>query len=620
MWLIIRNTSEPTHNQVSIPLPEGDFRVGRGAKCDIAIGDKAISRCHVILTRSGNDVSFRDGGGSGNIEHNGSESLYGSLKEGDSLSIGNTTLMIQTEPPPPPQMPSIKTSISPTTSSPMPERASQVISLLGASQEKQGIQGLLDGLLRYLVELLGGERGFVLLRRRSGALHPVATHAIADAKTLLAISRTIYTRALEKGEVVVVTDTNEDTQLKQSLTFAVGGNSRTILCAPLLDGGTRLGVVYVDLPRKEEDISKERMELVETVVALAASRIASQEVRTSLLAAKGALVAAEERERTQEELVHGDGPAANALMEHLEAAAKSETTVLITGETGTGKEMVARALHRLSSRRDKPFIALNCAALPLDLIEAELFGVEKGAFSGAEERRAGRFECANGGTLFLDEVGELPLEMQVKLLRILQDRTVTRLGGNKSISLDFRLICATNRNLESAINEGSFRSDLYYRVNVYPIELLPLRKRPEDILPLATYFAGYFKKRYNKRSGTFSQAAEKLLQSFGWPGNVRQLRNVIERAVVLESNTELTPESFSFLENQPVQNASGVGLDFSTLPRDYTGARELFERAYLERGLKINNGNVSALIREAGVGRPTIYRWLKKYKINPKDL
>ena len=618
MWLVIQNAEDPSVNQISLPLPEGDFTVGRSAECSAAIGDKSLSRCHIIITKRGSEVIFRDGGGSGEIELNGHEALVGSFKIGDSITIGDTLLSLH-ESPPKPQKKSNAKPPAPKMKKPLLVRASQLLPLLSTQQERGGVEGLLHGLLQYLVELLSAEQGFVLLRKGGGHLYPVATYAVEDAKQLLAVSRTVYTRALESGEMVIVSDTNQDPQLKSSLTFALGGESRTVICAPLLHEGLRLGVVYVDLKSTEDELSKDRLELVDTVSALAAERLSSLDIRDKLLRTKGALIAAQEGERAQEELVHGNGEAAKELLQKLQAAAKSDTSVLITGETGTGKEMVARSLHRLSSRRDKPFIALNCAALPLDLIEAELFGVEKGAFSGAEQQRAGHFESAHGGTIFLDEIGELPLEMQVKLLRILQERKVTRLGGTKAIELDFRLLCATNRCLEEAVKEGSFRSDLYFRIKVYPIALVPLRERKEDILPLATYFQGYFQKRYNKELKELSPEAEKLLLAFPWPGNVRQLRNVLERAVVFENSSQLTAQSFSFLQEEEVRSAAG-GFDLSTLPRDYTGARELFERAYLERGLQLNGGNVSALIRESGVGRPTIYRWLKKYGIDPKKL
>ena len=618
MWLVIKNAKDPSVNQISLPLPEGDFTIGRSAECTVAVGDKSLSRCHIIITKRGSEVIFRDGGGSGDIELNGQESLVGSFKIGDTITIGKTVLSLHESPPIPDEKGKGK-SPSTSTAKPPTVRASQILPLLGAKQEKGGVEGLLDGLLQYLVELLAAEQGFVLLRKRGGPLYPVATYAVDNAKQLLAVSRTVYTRALESGEMVIISDTNQDPQLRSSLTFALGKDSRTIICAPLLHEGLRLGVVYVDSKATGEELTNDRLELLETVVALAATRLCRMEVRTELLVSKGALVAAQERERAQEELIHGNGQAAKELLCNLQAAAKSDTSVLITGETGTGKEMVARSLHRLSNRRDKPFIALNCAALPLDLIEAELFGVEKGAYSGAEEQRAGHFESGQGGTIFLDEIGELPLEMQVKLLRILQEQKVTRLGGTKAIELDFRLVCATNCNLEEAIKEGSFRSDLYYRIKVYPIALLPLRERKEDILPLAAYFKGYFQKRYNKELKELSPEAEKLLLAFPWPGNVRQLRNTMERAVVFESSLHLTAKSFFFLHEESLTPQS-ADLDFSTLPRDYTGARELFERAYLERGLRLNSGNVSALIRESGVGRPTIYRWLKKYSIDPKKL
>ena len=223
--------------------------------------------------------------------------------------------------------------------------------------------------------------------------------------------------------------------------------------------------------------------------------------------------------------------------------AATDATVLIGGETGTGKELIARAIHAVSLRADKPFIKINCAALPAGLIESELFGHERGAFSGALQRRVGRFELANHGTIFLDEIGEISLEVQVKLLRILQEREFERVGGNQTISTDVRVIAATNRDLPAAMAEGKFRSDLYYRLNVFPLTLPPLRERRDDIPLLAQFFVMKYASRIGRRIEAIDSDTMLSLTNYAWPGNIRELENIIERALILESSEVLKIES-----------------------------------------------------------------------------
>lgn len=228
-----------------------------------------------------------------------------------------------------------------------------------------------------------------------------------------------------------------------------------------------------------------------------------------------------------------------SVLSEVSQVAPTDSTVLITGETGTGKELIARAIHNRSRRSSRPFVSVNCAAIPPSLIASELFGHEKGAFTGAVQRRQGRFELADGGTIFLDEIGELPLEIQVMLLRVLQEREFERLGSSRPIRVNVRIITATNRDLEAAIDDNKFRSDLYYRLNVFPIELPPLRARLEDIPILVEYFTHRLARRAAKRINTISQKTLRLLQSHDWPGNVRELQNVVERAVIFSDSDSL---------------------------------------------------------------------------------
>ncbi len=235
------------------------------------------------------------------------------------------------------------------------------------------------------------------------------------------------------------------------------------------------------------------------------------------------------------------------VLEQVKIVAESETSVLILGETGTGKEVIARVTHQLSQRRNKPFVALNCAALPPNLIESELFGHEKGSFTGAHEKRIGKFEQANGGTIFLDEIGELPLDLQSKFLRVLQEREIEPIGGNRK-PIDVRVIAATNRNLEQEMANGRFRMDLFYRLNVFPISLPPLRERKEDILLLANFFIDMFAGKMNKPVKGLSQAAKNVLLQYAWPGNIRELENVIERSVIMSKSDQIHDVLLSSLQ------------------------------------------------------------------------
>jgi formate hydrogenlyase transcriptional activator len=259
-----------------------------------------------------------------------------------------------------------------------------------------------------------------------------------------------------------------------------------------------------------------------------------------------------------EEIV-GASPALTAVLSRVSKVASSDSTVLISGETGTGKELVARAIHRRSRRVSRAFVAVNCAAIPRDLIASELFGHEKGAFTGALQRRLGRFELADGGTIFLDEVGELTSDTQVALLRVLQEREFERVGGQQSIRVDVRVVAATNRDLKAAVANGAFREDLYYRLNVFPLEMPPLRARRADIPLLVEYFIDRYGRKAGKNIGSVDKKTLHLLQSYPWPGNIRELQNVIERSVIL-CETEIFAVDESWLSQRPLDTRSGSKL------------------------------------------------------------
>jgi len=311
-----------------------------------------------------------------------------------------------------------------------------------------------------------------------------------------------------------------------------------------------------------------------------------------------------------EEIV-GTSAALKAVLSRVIKVAATDSTVLITGETGTGKELVARAIHRRSHRASRAFVSVNCAAIPRDLIASELFGHEKGAFTGATQQRLGRFELANGGTLFLDEVGELPAETQIALLRVLQEHEFERVGGNRSIRADVRVIAATNRDLQTAISAGSFRSDLFYRLHVFPIEIPPLRERKEDILLLVEYFIDRYARKAGKNITTVDKKTLRLLESHPWPGNIRELQNVIERSVIVCETANFSVDE-SWLSQHPLEKTAGSQLYLS----EKIAAQE---KEMIEAALRESQGRVfgpSGAAEKLGIARSTLESKIRSLKIN----
>jgi two-component system response regulator HydG len=310
----------------------------------------------------------------------------------------------------------------------------------------------------------------------------------------------------------------------------------------------------------------------------------------------------------------GRSQAMITLLETVAHVAPSEATVMITGESGTGKELIAGVIHFNSPRKDGPFIKINCAAITETLLESELFGHEKGAFTGAERRKEGRFYQAHGGTLFLDEVSEMPLTMQVKLLRVLQEKELTRVGGEKVIKVDVRVIAATNKNLPELKAQGVFREDLYYRLNVVNLDIPPLRERIEDIPLLARHFLEIFAKKNRKEIKGFTPVAMDRLIRYDWPGNVRELMNAVERAVVLARADYLDDTDFIIMQNLSGQSDEALPV---FVEKDNSISLEQVEKAAILQTLKSVTGNKSEAARRLGITRKTLHKKLKKYGVMP---
>ena len=353
----------------------------------------------------------------------------------------------------------------------------------------------------------------------------------ADANASLQLSRTVIRQVLKEKAALLCNDIGVDQKLKTAES-ALLAQIRALLCAPLTIGDKTLGVIYLDAVTPGRQFDQDHLELLRAVATMTASALENLRRFTQLES---------ENQRLKAEIsgshdMVGQAPKMRETYAFISKAAPTDATILIRGESGTGKELAARALHNHSPRADKTFVAINCAALTESLLESELFGYEKGAFTGANTQKKGKIEVAQGGTLFLDEIGEMAINLQAKLLRVLQEREFERVGGTKPIKVDIRVVAATNRALEDAIKEGRFREDLFYRLNVITIKLPPLRERREDIKLLANHFTAKYAQRCKRTIRGITPDALNCLLNYDWPGNVREFENTIERAVVLGSS------------------------------------------------------------------------------------
>lgn len=476
-------------------------------------------------------------------------------------------------------------------------------------------QRLLGEVLAVLDRRMGMLRGtFTLLH--DGTLTIEASHGLGDAARLgrYRLGEGITGAVAKTGKPEIIPDVHADPRFLNRTGVRGADEPVAFICVPVVSHGQIIGTLSVDRHTGPGGDLAHDAAILEIVGALTAGAVAAllqgQEERRAL---------EEENQRLRDlsanpgELI-GGSQTMRRVYAQIRQVARSDATVLLRGATGTGKELVARAIVRLSARANRPFVAVNCAALPEALVESELFGHERGAFTGAVERRMGRAEEADGGTLFLDEVGDLTPQTQVKLLRFLQERTFSRVGSNKELHADIRFIAATSRDLEALIREGRFREDLYYRLNLFPILLPDLAKRREDIVPLAEHFIAAANVKYRKQVTRLSSAAIGNILAYPWPGNVRELENCIERAVLTSTDgiihTHNLPPALQAVEADAPTPAALGEAPLHTLVGDYA-------RSLIEEALRRTRGNLAAAGRLLGVSPRMMNYNVKRYGITP---
>jgi len=454
---------------------------------------------------------------------------------------------------------------------------------------------LLDEILSAALRTLDAERGFIaLVDENTGELTcELVRDNTGDQETeKLEVSRTIIHKVLKDGLSILTVNALKDSQFRK-VKSVKEYNIRSAMCAPVLFREKTLGIVYLDNRASEGSFSQDDMMFLIALSHQAGIALGNAFLHRQVVQENVRL----ENTLKQKFQIIGESEKMKKVLTTLKKVAPTDVTVLVRGETGTGKELLAKAIHTLSPRSDQRFVAVNCAAIPKELIESELFGHEKGAFTGATSAREGKFQMAHSGTIFLDEIGDMSLDLQAKVLRTLEEKEIQRVGGTKTIKVDIRIIAATNKDLTKAVEERKFREDLYYRLNVVQIKLPALRERKKDIIPLAEHFiAGRVKK--------ISAKAKGLLLSYNWPGNVRELKNCLDRAVVLGNSKVIQPEDLPY-----TTRSSGQVIPAPLEPL------ENMEESHIIRALRCTSWNKSDAARILGITRQTLDNKIKKYKI-----
>jgi transcriptional regulator with GAF, ATPase, and Fis domain len=474
----------------------------------------------------------------------------------------------------------------------------KISTAIGSIRDVESLQWQLLGMI---FDVVPAERGAILLGSDPEEFTSVvAWDRVSGPQHAVPVDRELARQVLEEGVAILSNEKNGGVAAAESEEGDAGKPAvHSLMCVPLLNMDKAIGLVYLDTTNPTARFTNEDLQLVTAIAGIASMAFESAR-QVEWLGSEN------QRLRAEVDLDHdmvGDSPAMREVYQLIERVATTDSTVLVYGESGTGKELCARAIHRNSARRDQPFVAINCAALTETLLESELFGHERGAFTGAVTQKRGQLEMANSGTIFLDEMGEISPALQAKLLRVLQERDFMRVGGTRSIPLNIRVIAATNKNLLTATREGTFREDLYYRLNVVAITMPPLRERKEDIPQLANYFAAKYAEKCNRRIMGISSDAGNLLKQYDWPGNVRELENALERAVVLGSSGMILPEDLpETLHETPAQS-----MRSST----YHEAVRQLKRQLILTAMDQSEGKITEAARLLGVHSNYLHRLIR---------
>ncbi len=592
---------------ILIELPDGNARVaplvkrltsvGAGAENDIALALPGVPESALHFELHGETLTVVSHGADYTL--NGKKKAEGPLKIGDVLALAGARLTVQGD------APAVAASTSSTFTQPGQLQALHaLVQISKRMMGREDVQQVLEEMMDSAIAFTHADKGFVLLGEGDRMVVRVARNlklpgdkGMTLDEALAGVSDSIVAKVVATRQPLIVNDALHDSEFSKSESV-VNFKLCSVLAAPLVDQGQVIGLLYLGNDRVAHQFDRGGLELL-TVFAAQASlivvnalllnqlRLESHDLRKQLEASRfGELIGA------------CDGM--KEVFRRIEKVATTDVSVLIGGETGTGKEMLAQEIHRRSPRAKGPFVAINCGAIPENLLESELFGHVRGAFTGATATRIGRFQAANGGTLFLDEVGDMPMALQVKILRALQDRTVVKVGDSRVENVDIRVIAATHRILEDEVKAGRFREDLFYRLNVVKLMVPPLRDRGDDVLMLARYFLKRFAEELKSPGHAFSKGATEALRRYRWPGNVRELENRLKKALVLSDRSLLGADDLEL--GQFTEEAILSLVD----------AKARFQRDYINQILERNGGNRAKTARDLGVDARTVFRHLER--------
>jgi transcriptional regulator with GAF, ATPase, and Fis domain len=599
-------------------LNEDPLIIGRETACNLCLADASVSRRHSKIEKKDEGFVITD-----------LESLNGTfindvpirsrvLEHGDRLRIGDSQFVFLTHDSEAASKSSevtideVQIVTGPTVQVRLDEAVYQMEKNLGALMKVstainaiRGLDSLLERLLELLYEVVPAQRGAILLSngesfdngfvfgldRKQGKNQPVN------------VSRTIVQQVVRDGVAVLASDAAA-TEPRLATESFIETRAHSVMCVPLVMVDRKLGVLYLDTTLSRDRFNKDHLQLVTAIAGIAAVAIENARHFEWLEKENERLLA----DVNIEHNMVGESGAMQRVYHFISKVAPTDATVLINGESGTGKELAARAIHRNSKRAQKPFMAVNCAALSESLLETELFGHERGAFTGAIAQKKGRLEIAAGGTVFLDEIGELTPALQVKLLRVLQEREFERVGGTLTIKIDVRVIAATNKNLDDAMAAGQFRHDLFYRLNVVSLEMPSLRERREDIMLLASYFVEKYGAMCNRKLKGISPDARAALVAYDWPGNVRELENTIERAIVLGTTDWILPEDLPEALLERVDNVAARTT--------YHEAVAQSKKQIIANAMDQAKGNLNDAARLLGVHPNYLHRLLRNANLD----
>ncbi len=605
---------------LTVRTPDGKLRtvnllkritsIGRSGDNDIQLEDGAVpdSALHIMF-----DGSRYQLGGTAQFHVNGKKRDEHTLIANDVINVGASELTFGAAASPLAQ-PALSTSRSIRDESGNPDAATSevpgapgrelaALRRLTAFSHKlldsYDLPRILESLMDEVIEVTRADKGFLILMEGSNPQVRVARNILKenleDAEGR--VSDSIVKKVVSSMKPLIISDALDDPEFNASESV-VNLKLLSVMCAPLMYRGDLFGMLYVGNDRLVNRFEQRSLDTL-TIFSAQASLLLQNAMLVNDLKIENLELKKKAEEQQYGEII-GACPGMRDVYKRIDKIAPTDISVLIAGETGTGKELIARELHNRSPRKKGPFITINCGAIPENLLESELFGHVKGAFTGAVATKQGKFQAAIGGTLFLDEIGEMPLQLQVKLLRALQEKIVYKVGDNRGELVDIRVVAASNRILEDEVKKGQFREDLFFRINVVTLKLPPLRDRGDDLNLLATWFLKRYGKDFNSKARGFTAACAVAMRKYAWPGNIRELENRLKKAVVLADKPQLSPED---LDLRP-ENFDPI------LP--LAQAREEWQKEYINKVLERNGGNRTKTAKDLGVDPRTIFRHLEK--------